>query len=280
MLSAACAVAWLSEASPKQQTTTASSGHGGREPSCFARSSANATPTARGRCEAIVDVCGMTASSWLPKTLWRPPAIGSSRAAVTPAEHVGHAVAPDLRRPREVEAAGAVVEQRRVGRPQRERDGGVRLVARPSRSSRSSARASEVARGEVAEAAVDLGAPERLRLRRGRRPARPEARAARSSRCDLERVEVEPHGGNGTPVRSAAFDLARGLYGSSARTSGATSVPSSSIARRTFSCGIGPTVSWSRKRSCPNSSCWWRIFSATSCGEPTKFAPRSVAAAA
>ena len=73
----ACAVAWLTDASPKLQTTTASGGHACSTPSFFARSIANATPTARGRCEAIVEVCGITASSWLPKTLCRPPAIGS-----------------------------------------------------------------------------------------------------------------------------------------------------------------------------------------------------------
>ena len=37
-----------------------------------------------------------------------------------------------------------------------------------------------------------------------------------------------------------------------------------------------PTVSCSRKRSCPKISCWKRIFCATSCGLPTKLAPRIV----
>jgi len=45
---------------------------------------ATAIPTARGRCDAIVEVIGMTASSFRPKTLCRPPAIGSSEAATTP----------------------------------------------------------------------------------------------------------------------------------------------------------------------------------------------------
>ena len=84
LFNAACAVAWFSDASPKLQTTTASAGHGDSTPSFFARSIANATPNARGRCDAIVEVCGMIASSALPKTLCRPPAIGSVRAAVTP----------------------------------------------------------------------------------------------------------------------------------------------------------------------------------------------------
>jgi hypothetical protein len=84
VLRAACAVAWFSEASPKLQTTTASAGQEHSTPSLRARSIAIATPIARGRCEAIVEVCGITASSWLPNTLWRPPAIGSSIAAATP----------------------------------------------------------------------------------------------------------------------------------------------------------------------------------------------------
>ncbi len=45
---------------------------------------AKATPTARGRWLAIVEVCGMTASAGWPKTLWRPPAIGSSAEAARP----------------------------------------------------------------------------------------------------------------------------------------------------------------------------------------------------
>ena len=84
VFSAACAVAWLSDASPKLQTTIASLGHVHSTPSLRARSIAIATPTARGRCDAIVDVWGITARSWWPKTLCRPPAIGSSIEAVTP----------------------------------------------------------------------------------------------------------------------------------------------------------------------------------------------------
>ena len=63
VLSAACAVAWFSDASPKLQTTIASPGQALGTPSLRARSIAIATPTARGRWEAIVEVCGMTASS-------------------------------------------------------------------------------------------------------------------------------------------------------------------------------------------------------------------------
>ena len=60
---AACAVAWLTDASPKLQTTTESGSHACSTPSFFARSIAKATPTARGRCEAIVEVCGITVSA-------------------------------------------------------------------------------------------------------------------------------------------------------------------------------------------------------------------------
>ena len=81
---APAAVEWLAEASPKLATVMASAGHGDGTPSLPARPMQNAIPTARGRCEAIVDVCGMMASPWCPKTLCRPPAIGSSLAPTRP----------------------------------------------------------------------------------------------------------------------------------------------------------------------------------------------------
>ena len=77
VLSAACAVAWLTEASPKLQTTTESAGQRHPTPTRAARSIANAIPTALGGCDAIVEVCGMTARSAFPNTLCRPP--GSAR---------------------------------------------------------------------------------------------------------------------------------------------------------------------------------------------------------
>ncbi len=77
-------VEWFTEASPKLVTTIESLDHGVRIPSRRARSSEYARPTARGRCEAIVEVCGITARSALPNTLCRPPAMGSSVAAATP----------------------------------------------------------------------------------------------------------------------------------------------------------------------------------------------------
>ncbi len=58
-----------------------------------------------------------------------------------------------------------------------------------------------------------------------------------------------------------------------ALTSGATSVPKSSIERITSAWGRVPTLNWIRKRSWPKIECWKRIFSATSAGEPTRFAP-------
>jgi hypothetical protein len=78
------AVEWLAEASPKLQTAMASGGHADGTPRRCARSMLNATPTARGRWEAMVEVCGMIARSGCPNTLCRPPAIGSSVAATSP----------------------------------------------------------------------------------------------------------------------------------------------------------------------------------------------------
>jgi hypothetical protein len=81
---APAAVEWLSEASPKLVTTIESAGHGLVSPSLAARGSANARPTARGRCDAMVEVCGMMARSACPKTLCRPPAMGSFADAARP----------------------------------------------------------------------------------------------------------------------------------------------------------------------------------------------------
>src|SRR5687768_8911521 len=75
-LIAPVAVEWLAEASPNVQTMMASSGAAPATPRRDARSSATAAPTALGKCDAIVEVCGGMASGALPNTLWRPPAIG------------------------------------------------------------------------------------------------------------------------------------------------------------------------------------------------------------
>ena len=84
VLMAPVAVEWLAEASPKLHTAMASAGQADGTPRRWARSMLKATPRARGRWDAIVEVCGMIARSWWPKTLWRPPAIGSSVAATSP----------------------------------------------------------------------------------------------------------------------------------------------------------------------------------------------------
>ena len=89
MFSAPAAVEWLTEASPKLVTTTASCGQGVARPSFAARASEKARPTARGRCEAIVEVCGITCSSGWPNTLCLPPAIGSAAAAARPSSTSG-----------------------------------------------------------------------------------------------------------------------------------------------------------------------------------------------
>ena len=62
-LTAPVAVEWPADASPKLATAIASRGQAHETPSLADRPMENATPTARGRCDAIVDVCGMTARS-------------------------------------------------------------------------------------------------------------------------------------------------------------------------------------------------------------------------
>ena len=59
----------------------------------------------------------------------------------------------------------------------------------------------------------------------------------------------------------------------SLRTAGATSVPNSSMARITFSCGSVPTLICAIKRLWPKSSCSKSIFCTTSPGLPTTSAP-------
>src|SRR3954451_5444878 len=92
------AVEWFAEASPKLHTVTASDGQALSTPSLRERCRDRATPRALGRCEAMVEVWGMTASGVLPKTLWRPPAIGASVAGTTPRSTTRNAdVAPPWR---------------------------------------------------------------------------------------------------------------------------------------------------------------------------------------
>ena len=81
-LKAPAAVEWFTEASPKLAMTSASSGHGVSRPSTFASPRAKPSPTARGRCEAMVEVVGTMCSPAWPKTLCRPPEIGSDAEQV------------------------------------------------------------------------------------------------------------------------------------------------------------------------------------------------------
>ena len=80
-LNAVCAVAWLLEASPNEQMAMLSSGIGEAWPMRLACSIATAVPSALGRCEAMVEVCGSTHNGLEPQTLWRPPEAGSSELA-------------------------------------------------------------------------------------------------------------------------------------------------------------------------------------------------------
>src|SRR3546814_7253742 len=59
VLNAPCAVEWFADASPKLASTTASPGSGQSVNPCRrAMPIEKAAPTALGRCEAIVEVCG------------------------------------------------------------------------------------------------------------------------------------------------------------------------------------------------------------------------------
>ena len=155
VLSAACAVAWLSDASPNEQTTTASSGQAHSTPSSRARSIAKAIPTARGRCEAIVEVCGITARSCVAEDLVAAAGDRLLGRRGHAEEDVPDAVSPGLAGTREVEAAGSVVEERRVGRLERERDERVRLVARRADRVEAEALRLEPPRRMVDRAALD-----------------------------------------------------------------------------------------------------------------------------
>ena len=106
-------------------------------------------------------------------------------------QDVTEAVDLGLRRAGEVERARAVVQERRVVGPQRERDRGVRLV--PGRADRVEAPAVllEPARRVVGLAAVDLRAPDLLDL--GRSRAQRGARLERAQSLEemlLERIEL------------------------------------------------------------------------------------------
>ena len=193
VLSAACAAAWLSDASPNEQRTIESSFHGLATPSRAARSIASAIPTARGRCDAIVDVIGMTDELLAAEDLVPPAGDRLEGGRDDPEHDVAQAVDLGLRCAGEVEGARAVVQERRIVDPKRERDGRVRLVAGRADRVEAPPVLLQPAGRVVRLAAVDLRAPELLDLRRRR--AQGGARLERSQR--LEEVLLERIG----PVR-------------------------------------------------------------------------------
>src|SRR4051794_12501948 len=107
-----------------------SSGHGSANPSLAARSMEKATPTARGRWEAIVEVCGMMCRSCRPNLV--PAATDRLLGRRDdPEQHVPQPVAVlDLLRAGQEEATRAVVQQRGIGRAESGGDGDVSLVSR------------------------------------------------------------------------------------------------------------------------------------------------------
>ncbi len=83
-LSAPSAVLWFRLASPKLAIAMASAAPTEPSPRRGLRSMANPSPTARGRCDAIVLVEGTRPSGLPPNTLCRPPLTGSSFDATRP----------------------------------------------------------------------------------------------------------------------------------------------------------------------------------------------------
>ncbi len=170
--------------------------------------------------------------------------------------HVGNAVAAHLPGAGEVERARAVVEQRRVGGAERERDDGVALV--PGRADRVEAAALllQPARGEVAVTARDLGLPERLGAAvpwtagSGRRLERRE-------RCEemlLERIEVVGRHRHG--ASRAQPKKANGRTTSESIASSQTTAPPVS----TSPCSRAARASASSRVSVPTIRCFqWRI---------------------
>ena len=133
VLSAACAVAWFSEASPKLQTTIASRRPRRGTPSAGAvdreRDADRAREVRRDR-RGLRDDRELVVAEHLVAAARDRLVRGGGDAE----QDVHDPVAAGLRGTREVEAARAVVQQRRVGRPQRQRDDGVALV--PGRADR------------------------------------------------------------------------------------------------------------------------------------------------
>ena len=129
------AVEWFAEASPKLHTVTASDGQAPRTPSLRERCRDRATPSARGRCEAMVEVWGITASWLAAEDLVAASGDGVLGGGHDAQQHIpqrGRDAA--LTRSFEEERSRTVVQQRRVRDPERRCHGGIAFVpGRPDR---------------------------------------------------------------------------------------------------------------------------------------------------
>ena len=162
-LRAPAAVEWLTEASPKLATTSASSGHGVSRPSSLREPQGEAEPDGarqvRGDRRRLRDDVQLRVPEHLV------PAAGHrvrGRAGQAPERLADRVDAPVEVRAGGVERTRAVVQQRGVGGPRQQAEGGVRLV--PGRADRVEAGASllEPPRREVEVPALGLGLEERL----------------------------------------------------------------------------------------------------------------------
>ena len=137
-LKAPAAVEWFTEASPKLAMTSASSGHGVSRPSTFASPRAKPSPTARGRCEAMVEVCGTMCSLGVAEHLVpaaRDRVGRRSRSGCAASRGPGRRSRPGARGRRRTHPSGSAAARGRwsatAGRWRRS------TRARPSRSCRS-----------------------------------------------------------------------------------------------------------------------------------------------
>jgi hypothetical protein len=104
-------------------------GIGSSWPMRGACSIATAVPSAFGRCEAIVEVCGSTHSGLLPQTLWRPPEAGSSLAGrELSAESMIGSMPGSLRKRSAMKPPAAVVQEGRIGVAGQARDHRIAFV--------------------------------------------------------------------------------------------------------------------------------------------------------
>ena len=177
MLIAPVAVEWLAEASPKLQTTSASSGQSMRRVELAGAADGEGHPEGArqvggDRGGLRDDREGVVAEDLVPAA-----GDGFVGRRQQPPEHVVDAVvAGDLGGPGQVEPAAAVVEQRRVRRPEGSGDGGVPLVAGGSDRVEAVALGPQPAGREVEVAAARLG------IEQGQRPLGGQRRAE-ADRC-------------------------------------------------------------------------------------------------